>query len=277
MQQPVIATFYDHILDISRQEGCSLPEALSEAKKLGIGAAEVSFANVKGHADETAKLLSAAGMGVTAMPAFFNFGSDAGVEGQGLEVIAAAEAVGAKTLLVIPGFVPQGGDREACTLRMIDGTKRLAELAAGAGLDLTMEDFDNEAAPFSTSGELLRFIEAVPGLTACFDTGNFYFAGEDALEAYERLRGHIGHVHLKDRSEGTDFGSEQRLTLKGRRMNPSPVGAGLIPMGELLERLQAGGYHGAYTIEHYGASPMLECLRRSVSWLAPRLNLKETV
>ena len=45
MQQPVIATFYDHILDISKQEGCSVGEALQEAKKLGVAALEVSCFN----------------------------------------------------------------------------------------------------------------------------------------------------------------------------------------------------------------------------------------
>lgn len=271
MQPPVIATFYDHILEVSRQEGCSVPEALAEARQLGITAVELSYANTEGHAAETAAQLAAAGMGVTAMPSFFNFGTDTNVEAQAAEVIAAAGTVGAKTLLVIPGFIPEGGSREDCTLRMIECTKRLGELADKAGLSMTMEDFDNEAAPFSTSRELLRFIEAVPGLTACFDTGNFYFAGEDALEAYDRLRGRIGHVHCKDRSDSTAFGCEQRLTMDGRPMHPSPVGSGLIPMEELLKRLRSGGYSGAYTIEHYGAEPMLDCLRRSAEWLRPRL------
>lgn len=271
MQQPAIATFYDHILDISRQEGCSVPEALQEARKLGITAVEVSCGNVEGHAGKTAAQLAAAGMGVTTMPAYFHFDSDTDVQSQAAGIFADAETVGAKTLLVIPGFIPQGADREECTRQIIECTKRLGELADKAGLSLTMEDFDNAAAPFSTSTEMLRFMDAVPGLTACFDTGNFHFAGEDALEAYGRLRGRIGHVHCKDRAGTTEFGRDPRMTVDGRPMNPSPVGAGLIPMEELLDRLRADGYSGAYTVEHYGAEPMLECLKRSVEWLAPRL------
>lgn len=271
MQQPVIATFYDHILDISRQEGCSVPEALQEARKLGITAVEISCANVAGRAVETAAQLAAAGMDVTTMPSYFHFESDTDVQAQAAGIFADAETIGAKTLLVIPGFIPQDADREECTRQIIECTRRLGELADKAGLALTMEDFDNAAAPFSTSTEMLRFMDAVPGLTACFDTGNFHFAGEDALEAYGRLRGRIGHVHCKDRSDKEEFGRDQRLTLDGRPMNPSPVGAGLIPMGELLARLKADGYNGAYTIEHYGAEPMLECLKHSAEWLAPRL------
>lgn len=271
MQQPVIATFYDHILDISRQEGCSVPEALQEARRLGIRALEVSFANADGRAQEAAGELAAAGMGVTAMPAFFRFESDTDVRAQAEGVLAAAKTIGAGTLLVIPGFIPEGGDAGECTGRMIDCTKRLAELADKSGLSLVMEDFDNERSPISDSRGLLGFLDAVPGLGACFDTGNFYFAGEDALEAYERLRGRIGHVHLKDRAVDTGFGAEQRTAVDGSPMHPSPVGAGVIPMEELLAKLKADGYGGAYTIEHYGAEPMLECLRRSVEWLGRRL------
>ena len=62
MQQPVIATFYDHILDISKQEGCSVGEALQEAKKLGVAALEVSCFNTAGRAEELSHELASAGL-----------------------------------------------------------------------------------------------------------------------------------------------------------------------------------------------------------------------
>ena len=271
MQQPVIATFYDHILDIAKQEGCSVQEALSEAKKLGVTALEGSCMNTRGRARELSRELLDAGMGITTMPAFFSFESDPDVEQKAEEFFADAKTIGADTLLVIPGFLPEGADPEECTRVMIERTKRLSELAAKAGLALTMEDFDNKSSPIATSAGMLRFMDAVPGLTACFDTGNFYFAGEDPFEAFDRLRGRIGHVHLKDRAEDTDFGEDPNRTMDGRPMHPSPVGAGVIPMEELLGRFRADGYSGAYTIEHYGARPMLECLKRSTEWLRARL------
>lgn len=271
MQHPIIATFYDHILDIAKQENCSVPEALDEARKLGVAAVEISYANVQGRADEAAFQLSSAGMGVTAMPVHFRFETDPDVDGQWPGLLEAARTIGAKILLVIPGFVPEGGDREECTQRLVRCTQRLGELADKAGLSLVMEDFDNAAAPYSTCGEMLRFIDAVPGLAACFDTGNFCFAAEDALEAYGKLRGRISHVHCKDRAGAPEFGNALLRAVDGAELYPSPVGAGIIPMEELLARLKADGYRGAYTIEHYGAEPMLECLKRSVEWLKPRL------
>ncbi len=140
MQQPVIATFYDHILDIAKQEGCSVQEALSEAKKLGVTALEVSCMNTRGRARELSRELLDAGMGITTMPAFFSFESDPDVEQKAEEFFADAKTIGADTLLVIPGFLPEGADPEECTRVMIERTKRLSELAAKAGLALTMED-----------------------------------------------------------------------------------------------------------------------------------------
>ena len=37
---PKIATFYDHIVDVSRQESCSVVEALKLARELGVEAVE---------------------------------------------------------------------------------------------------------------------------------------------------------------------------------------------------------------------------------------------
>lgn len=49
---PKIATFYDHIVDVSRQEGCSVVEALKLARELGVEAVEASANNLVGREDE---------------------------------------------------------------------------------------------------------------------------------------------------------------------------------------------------------------------------------
>ena len=42
-----LATFYDHILELAKQEGVSTGEALEEAAGLGIAWVEVSYANAQ--------------------------------------------------------------------------------------------------------------------------------------------------------------------------------------------------------------------------------------
>ena len=79
---PLISTFYDHILDISTQRSVSVAEALQEARSLGISQLEVSFHNGDGHTQALSQELSAAGMGISAIPAYFSFGRGADVSAQ---------------------------------------------------------------------------------------------------------------------------------------------------------------------------------------------------
>lgn len=272
---PAISTFYDHILDISTQLSVSTAEALQEARSLGVSQLEVSFHNGDGHAQALSRELSAAGMGVSAIPSYFSFGRDPDVPAQAQPAFRLAKELGADRLLVIPGFV-QGGPKEAAvqTEAMTAAVARLGEMADKEGIRLTMEDYDNASAPFSTSAGMLRFLAACPQLTACFDTGNFRFMGEDTLSAYKALGGKIGHVHLKDRAYSPAWGDEGVQAADGVSLYPSPVGAGEMPIARVLDLLQADGYEGSYTIEHYGARDMLGCLKASAAWLRPRLGLE---
>ena len=262
-----LATFYDHILEIAKQERVSAGEALEEAARLGIAWVEVSYANAQADPRALAGELARRGLGVSAMPAFFDFGQNPDVEAQAAPVLEAAEVLGAKTLLVIPGF--WAGDeagRPAQTEAMLVGVERLGALADRRGIRLVMEEFDTAASPIATLEGLGRFLDRCPGLMACFDTGNFRFAAQDEREACRVLAARTGHVHLKDRRLTPEFGGDSLTALDGAVLYPSPVGGGVIRMEEILRRLKAAGYQGLYTIEHYGAAPMLDCLRRSAEW-----------
>lgn len=267
-----LAAFYDHILDVGKQEGISVSEALEEAARLGISYMEVSYANAKDGPESLARELARCGLGVSAMPAFFEFGRDQNVEAQALPVLDAAEALGAERLLVIPGFTHGGPDeRAAQTESMLDCVARLGELAERRGLPLVMEEFDNGDSPIATVQGLRQFLDRCPGLLACFDTGNFRFAAQDEVEAYQALRRSVGHVHLKDRMLTGQFGPWPLTALDGAVLYPSPVGAGVIQIEKILGMLQEDGYEGLFTLEHYGAEPMLDCLRRSAAWIQSKM------
>lgn len=269
-----ICTFYDHVLDISKQENISLAEALQEVKSLGVELLEVSQNNLLGKEDEVGNALSGAGLGISSIPAYFNFGVDTDVEGQSAPTLDAARRLGVKRLLVIPGFFRQedtAAQRETQIQNMIDCIDRLAELADKDGISLMMEDYDNALAPFSTIEGVHRFVTCCSGLTCCFDTGNFRFSAEDELTAYETLKDSITHVHLKDRAFRS-AGSERSLTaLDGQELYPAPVGAGGLRLGEIIKRLKEDGYQGDFSIEHYGAEDMLSFMKQSVNWVKEHL------
>ena len=140
-----IATFYDHIKDIARQEGMRLMDALGTARELGVEALEISQNNLIGREDEVGQELASYDMGVSSIPSYFNFGRDRDVKRQALPTLEAAQYLGAKRLLVIPGFLDLSDspeERESQTQAMVEGVAQLAELAAPYGVALAMEEYD---------------------------------------------------------------------------------------------------------------------------------------
>ncbi len=269
-----IATFYDHIKDIARQEGISLTDAMLEAKKLGIELLEISQNNIIGREDEVGRELSYTGLGISSIPSYFDFGRNTDVDRQSGELLDAARYLGAKKLLVIPGFYRPEDDeaeRERQIVSIIRCLDELGDKAAKDGIELVMEDFDSELAPYSTIEGVSRFVTRCKSLSACFDTGNFRYSAQDELEAYDTLRGKIGHVHLKDRAYTPQNGENGKRALDGRMLYPVAVGGGALKLKEIVARLRADGYNGAYTIEHYDSNDMLGCLTQSAAWVKEQL------
>lgn len=269
-----IATFYDHMKEIAKQEGATVLEAMQEAKALGVELLEVSENNVIGREDELGSELAHTGMGISTIPAYFDFGRDDDVEKQCTPVLESARFLGAKKILVIPGFwnMEDGeAQKEEEFSRMIEGVNRLGELAPRYGVSLVMEEYDAEKAPFSTTAGVRRFLDNCPALSCAFDTGNFRFAAEDELEAYEQLKDRVTHVHLKDRSYRQANGEMGKRALDGKLIYPAPVGAGDLKIEPILSRLKQAGYEGVYTIEHYDSNRMLEYLKSSVKWVKEKL------
>lgn len=265
-----MATFYDHIKDIAHQKRLPLGEALAQAKALGIGAVEVSQNSVLGREDELGHELAYAGLEISSIPAYFDFGRDTDVDRQSEPTLEAARYLGVKKLLAIPGFFTEGDSTAAQgrqAQNMAACINRLADKAAAYGVSLYMEDYDSLLAPFSTTMGVRFFLDHCPGLSCCFDTGNFRFAGEDELEAYGQLKDRVGHVHLKDRAYSPAWGTHAAAGADGRALYPAPVGQGEIQIGPLLAALEREGYTGWCTIEHYGAADMWAALETSVAWL----------
>lgn len=74
--------------------------------------------------------------------------------------------------------------------------------AAQEGLTVTIEDFDDAASPISTMEGMKWFTDRLPLLRVALDTGNFFYSGEDVLQALELFADRIVHVHCKDRLTG---------------------------------------------------------------------------
>ena len=103
-----IATFYDHIKDISRQRGISLMDAMGLARQLGVEALEVNQNNMIGREDEVGQELAFHDMSISAVPSYFDFGRDPDVARQALPTLEAASYLGAKKAPGHPRLPGQG-------------------------------------------------------------------------------------------------------------------------------------------------------------------------
>ncbi|HEX2032852.1 MAG TPA: sugar phosphate isomerase/epimerase family protein [Chloroflexota bacterium] len=163
-----------------------------------------------------------------------------------------AEAVGARTLnLHLPyrrqdlalaagwrrwglPLLPASAGHRAYLRWLTDGG--LAELQAGTPVSLVVENLPMRRVlgrrfsyyALNTWEGLRRF----PRL--CLDTTHCGTTGDDLLAVYEGLADRVAHIHLSD-YDG--------------KFQHQPLGRGWLPLGPLLQRLEARGYSGTVVVE----------------------------
>lgn len=278
-----LSVFYDHIREAAVQKDRSLEEICALVKSWGIDAVEMDAACYEPHEAIIKQLLDQAGLAVSCMYGFFDFGHETSEEVKERQIntfLSMAGRAGASRVLVIPGFLEDretdtaSAEYQECVQAMKDAVAKMCAYAKPLGITVGMEDFDDAKAPFATSAQLLSFVQEIPKLSCTFDTGNFLYSGEDALEAYAACKPHIGYVHCKDRTFEVHAGETPKLTIEGRAMYAIPAGSGCIPMKELVTKLLKSGYDDIFAIEHFGAQDQLAYMKQSAEWL---LGLRQEV
>jgi inosose dehydratase len=236
--QPRISIFFDHVSEISRQENLSIREAARKVRQLGYEGIDVRVTM----SEEQMLMLDSLGFQHASAIADINF-----VEGEQPEAVRQAlqfmKRYRYTRLLVIPGLLP-----EDATSELVENVcARIAAFVREAvkeGVDVMVEDYDNPRSPCYNTQTLDHLFAASPRLNHVFDTGNYLFCGEDVMTALRHYRERIHHVHLKDRKAKGD-----RASL--------PIGAGVVPLKDVVGELLRSGYDGWFTVEHFGAPSML--------------------
>ena len=236
--EPKISIFCDHIWTVARQEGISFADAAAKIREIGYAGADVRVLQKP----EEIRTLDSLGFAHACAIADIDFsaGEQPDMEETALRFM---KEYGYDRLLLVPGLMGEGStqeDRE--TVR-----NRIAAFAAkvtAQGFQIMVEDYDNPRSLCFNTERLDSLFALSADLGLVFDTGNFLFAGEDAMECYPHFRDRIGHVHLKDRVSPDD-------------MHCVPAGSGCIPIETIVRDLKASGYDGWLTVEQYGSRQML--------------------
>ena len=244
--QPRISIFFDHVGDIARQEKISIKEAAQRIRQLGYEGIDVRV----NMSEQQLNMLDSLGFQHACAIADINF-----VKGEQPEAVRHAldfmHKYNYTRLLIIPGLLPENTSPEL----MEDVCARVTAFVKEAnkeGIDVLVEDYDNPRSPCFNTPTLDHMFAALPQLNHVFDTGNYLFCGEEVMTTLRHFRERIHHVHLKDRKAMRDYAS-------------LPIGTGIVPLKEVMCELLRSGYDGWFTVEHFGASPMLEYATKSIA------------
>lgn len=235
-QNPKISIFCDHIEDIVKQEGISFRDAASRLREAGYTGVDV---RVKQNPAELATLKSLGFEYACAITDLdWSKGDQTAAE---KETLAFMKKTGCRKLLVVTGLMNDfKGDYEAVKL----GLASFVHRASAQGVEVMIEDYDNARSACYNIGRISGLLDYSPELGHVFDSGNYLFAGEDCIKAMHLFNDRIGHIHLKDRRSPKD-------------LSCPAVGAGCIPITEVIKLAQFFGYDGWFTVEHYGSRTML--------------------
>lgn len=276
-----ISVFWDHIREAAEQQHDTLEAILEQIKGSGISGIEIEFDYFRENYSSVSTLLEAFSLEVSCIYQFYDWGNHSDTE-KGKQQVEMAKKVGAKRILVVPGFLSEEDtkaiaqaaevndeavwafmDGNTAVRRMRDALKVITAYGEEKEVMVTLEDFDAENAPFARTAQLLWFMRQVPGLCYTLDMGNFVYSDEDVLSAYERLKDDIVHVHCKDRS----MECEKKHGKVFRGLGACAVGSGYMPIEMLLGKLKGQGYRGYLAIEHFGSRQQLNDIRQSALWL----------
>lgn len=144
----------------------------------------------------------------------------------------------------------------------------LADACAAAGVTAAIHP--ELGAPVATGRSVDELLERSAALSVCLDTGHFWAAGDhDLTELVRRWGDRIAHVHLKDVSSAVaskvDGGLPVREAVQAGLWQP--LGAGEVPLTEVLEALAASGYAGWLVVEDDFAPRPERSAAESLRWL----------
>lgn len=265
--------FYEHIAEGAEQSGISPEEALSRARDMGYEGLECDLWRLQtpgtAKPDKAVKdLFDCHDMRVISVYNSYDFPHEGKEKCREkyLPHMEAAAFFGAGKILCVPGLFRQGDDRDECMERTALRLSEMCEAARGYGVTVMIEDFDDIGSPCCRTSQLEYLLGNVPGLGVAFDTGNFAYCCEDAVEAYGKLRDRVIHVHLKDRTWEQGCGKKEDIS--GRKMFACPAGDGFIGIRDIIKRLRADGYSGDFSVEHFGADDQMRFMERSLENLS---------
>lgn len=259
-----LSVFYANVRDAAEKSGKSIAAVLEKIKCAGITALDFDYADIKdGFPDE----FSASGMGVNSIYAFFDYSED-GVFEQAKRVTDLAAECGAVAMFV-PKILPKEEieelkklnkkedvflwlDGNEKTVKTAETLERLSVYGLSRNVLSAVENFDSHRSLTERKAEIEWLFGKAPHLGFNPDTGNSATCGEDIRELCACFRDRVVNVHCKERTKD---------------LKTAAVGAGEMPVAEIVKELTETGYDGGFAVEVFGVENPLDAIIESANYL----------
>lgn len=266
------------MVSLMRSGEMNLEDVIAFAANEGFDAIELLMVNFSRSSDEIRRMLETHQMKISCIDAFVDLAAQQ--EENFLENISLSQRIidqavelSAPMVMLVPGFpdiIASEKDKQQALPRIISALQKITSYAQSKGIVLTIENYSALQMPFCSIAEVLTILEQVPGLRLTLDYGNMLVAGEDSLEAYEKLRKYIVNAHLKDWK--VTSGQTGTRCADGRHFEPSLHGQGVINFKSLFAEMVSNNYKGYLSFEYEGDINAKEAVRLGMMHLREQLN-----
>jgi sugar phosphate isomerase/epimerase len=194
----------------------------------------------KAERKEARQVIAGAGLETAAVTSYMRVAEESADKAAATDVLRAyielARDLGAPLLRVFGGAIPKGEQRAAVEQRMADLLLGVANQAGDAGVRIVLETHDSFCRSTDVAGVLAKARH--PAIAALWDVHNQFETGEPVNEAFDRLWPRIGYLHVKD---------SFKMPGGGRQL--CFLGAGDVPIAEVVALLKARGFAGYVVVE----------------------------
>ncbi|MDE0140134.1 MAG: sugar phosphate isomerase/epimerase [Caldilineaceae bacterium] len=233
---------------------CSVWEFIDIAHQTGADGVELrreTWPRLEAELAEASRRIAAAGLLVTYATQATLFDSPA-ASAQLRQDIDTAATLGAPIVRFFPGATPLTDDRAGW-----DRAQRVVDYAAAQSTVIALENYART--PGGTLAEVQGALSrlASPALRTNLDMGNYPNHGQDVVAAIDTLSDQIVAAHLKDKTANPSD-------------PPVPLGAGVLPLAEIISSLDQLPQRVYYIFEFRGAGDPVGGIQRSLSYLKQR-------
>lgn len=153
------------------------------------------------------------------------------------KLIPMAVAMQVPFIRTFAGQLPKGADRDRIVRNVAEALKPLAAEAHAQGITIGLETHDDWC-----GGDLVMQVVNIinsKGFGIVYDIYNAFHSGIEPWDVtYEKVKAHIVYCHLKDGYTGLDGNAHYVF-----------LGAGDLPVREMLARFKSDGYDGFFSFE----------------------------